>query len=225
MFHREHFRLGMRQQLTSLGGGMASKTRRQHPTRKTLIDTVIELLETTSPEDIRVEQVLTPSGTSVGSLYHHFNDLADLIDRAMITRYTADIDVSIAAITEVVQGATDRQSLLEGFRQNTARTQGPQRGSHRFYRAQTMTRAVVNERFREALASEQKRLTDAIADMWRELQDRGFFDPDLDPRVGSVFIQAYSLGLIVNDVSSEPIDPDAYVAFISRMLERTFLAE
>ena len=88
-----------------------------------------------------------------------------------------------------------------------------------------MTRAVTNPRFREALASEQKRLTDTIAELWSELQDRGLFDPTLDPKVGSVFIQAYSMGLIVNDVSSEPIDPDAYVAFISRMLERTFLAE
>lgn len=204
---------------------MTSTKKRLHPTRQTLIATVIELLETTSPEDIRVEQVLTPSGTSVGSLYHHFNDLADLIDQAMITRYTADIDISIAALAEVVRTATDRESLLEGFRQSTARTQSPTRGAHRFHRAQTMTRAVVNERFRVALASEQKRLTDTMAEMWRELQDRGFFDPDLDPRVGSVFIQAYSMGLIVNDVSSEPIDPDAYVAFISLMLERTFLAE
>lgn len=204
---------------------MVSPKKRLHPTRQTLIATVIELLETTSPEDIRVEQVLTPSGTSVGSLYHHFNDLADLIDQAMITRYTADIDNSIAALAEVVRTATDRESLLEGFRLSTARTQSPARGAHRFYRAQTMTRAVVNERFREALDTEQKRLTDAIADMWQELQTRGFFDPDLDPKVGSVFIQAYSLGLIVNDVSSEPIDPDAYVDFISRMIERTFLAE
>ena len=82
---------------------MASTKKRLHPTRQTLIATVIELLETTSPEDIRVEQVLTPSGTSVGSLYHHFNDLADLIDQAIITRYTADIDVSIAALAEVEQ--------------------------------------------------------------------------------------------------------------------------
>ena len=101
---------------------MAATKKRLHPTRQTLIATVIELLETTSPEDIRVEQVLTPSGTSVGSLYHHFNDLADLIDQAMITRYTADIDISIAALAEVVRTATDRQSLLEGFRQSTART-------------------------------------------------------------------------------------------------------
>ena len=219
------FRLDTSQEFFYRKGGMVVKTKRQHPTRITLIETVISLLETTNPEDIRVEQVLNPSGTSVGSLYHHFNDLADLIDQAMITRYTADIDVSIAALSEVLQTSTDRKSLLEGFRNNTARTQSPTRGSHRFHRAQTMTRAVVNERFRQALASEQKRLTDTIADMWKELQSKGLFDPDLDPKVGSVFIQAYSMGLIINDVSSEPIDPDAYVAFISRMLERTFFSE
>lgn len=199
--------------------------KRQHPTRKKLIEAVTDLLETTSPEDVRVDEVLGRSGISVGSLYHHFDDLTDLINQAIITRYSADIDVSIAAITSVVRGSQDRESLLEGFRQNTERTQSPDRGAHRFHRAQTMTRAVTNPRFREALAAEQKRLTDTIADLWRELQDKGFFDPNLDPKVGSVFIQAYSMGLIANDVSIEPIDPDHYVAFISRMIERTFFAE
>ena len=199
--------------------------KRQHPTRKKLIEAVTDLLETTSPEDVRVDEVLGRSGISVGSLYHHFDDLTDLINQAIITRYSADIDVSIAAITSVVRGSQDRESLLEGFRQNTEQTQSPDRGAHRFHRAQTMTRAVTNPRFREALAAEQKRLTDTIADLWRELQDKGFFDPNLDPKVGSVFIQAYSMGLIANDVSIEPIDPDHYVAFISRMIERTFFAE
>lgn len=204
---------------------MAVTNKRQHPTRQKLIEAVTELLETTSPEDLRVDEVLGRSGISVGSLYHHFDDLADLINQAIITRYSADIDLSIGAITAVVRGSQDRESLLEGFRQNTDRTQSPDRGAHRFHRAQTMTRAVTNPRFREALASEQKRLTDTIADLWRELQDKGFFDPNLDPKVGSVFIQAYSMGLIANDVSIEPIDPDHYVAFISRMIERTFFAE
>ena len=204
---------------------MPPNKKRSHPTRNTLIAAVIELLETNSPEDIKVEDVLGPTGISVGSLYHHFTDLSDLIDQAIITRHSADIDVSIAAITEVVRTATDAKSLLAGFRENTVRTQSPDRGAPRFHRAQTMTRAVTNERFRELLAPEQKRLTDALAQLWRELQDRGMFDPNLDPQVGSVFIQAYSMGLIVNDVSSDPVDQDAYVAFISRMLERTFLAE
>lgn len=204
---------------------MSRDTKRPHPTRQTLIATVIELLETTSPEDIRVDELLGRSGISVGSLYHHFEDLTDLINQAIITRYSADIDVSIAAITEVVRNATDAKSLLAGFRENTSRTQSPNRGAHRFHRAQAMARAVTDEGFREALAPEQKRLTDALADLWRELQERGLFDTNLDPQVGSVFIQAYSMGLIVNDVSSDPVDHDAFVAFISRMLERTFLAE
>ena len=110
---------------------MPTNKKRLHPTRNTLIAAVIELLETNSPEDIKVEDVLGPTGISVGSLYHHFTDLSDLIDQAIITRYSADIDLSIAALTEVVRNSTDAKSLLAGFRENTVRTQSPDRGAPR----------------------------------------------------------------------------------------------
>ena len=200
-------------------------TKREQPTRAKLIATVIQLLETANPEQIKVDEVLGRSGISVGSLYHHFTDIADLIDQAMVARYTADVDVSIAALSGVVDKATDVPSLLAGFRETTARTQSPNRGGQRFIRAQTMSRAVSSDRFRAALAPEQQRLTNAIAELWRSLQDKGLFDDRVDARAGSIFIQAYSLGLIVNDVSDDPVDADAYVELILRMLEKSFLVE
>ena len=51
----------------------------------------------------------------------------------------------------------------------------------------------------------------------REMKTKEFVNQDLDPTAVAVFIQAYSLGLIVNDVSSEPIDMDKWHAMISRM--------
>lgn len=196
-----------------------------HPTRDVLIETVIQLLETRNPEDLKVEDVLTQSGISSGSLYHHFKDLAGLIDQAMIVRYSDDIDISITALTNVITSATDIPSLSAGLLTTTMRTQSPERGGPRFIRAQTMTRAAINESFRQALAPEQNRLTDAITDLWRELQEKGLFDPSTDPRSGAVFIQAYNIGLIVNDISDEPVDHDAYVALITRMLEKSFFKE
>lgn len=193
-----------------------------HPTRDALIEAVIELLSTRNPEDLKVDEVLHNSGISTGSLYHHFKDLADLIDQAMIVRYSDDIDSSISILTQVITSATDASSLAAGLLTTTQRTQGPERAAPRFIRAQTMTRAATNVHFRELLAPEQKRLTDALADLLRELQVRGLFDPSIDPRSGAVFIQAYNIGLIVNDVSMEPVDQNAYVALVSRMLEHTF---
>lgn len=209
----------------SSGDQMSKRTKRSHPTRDALITTVLELLETTNPDDIKVHEVLEKSGISVGSLYHHFDDLSDLIDQAMIGRYAEDVDARIDALSQIVQGAHDKKTLMEGFSLASRVTHAPDRSSVRFYRAQTMTRAVTHEQFRAALAVEQKKLTDAIADLFHDLQQRGLFTAELDAQAASMFIQAYSLGFIVNDISVESVDHDAYVALLDRMVERLFFAE
>jgi hypothetical protein len=68
-----------------------------------------------------------------------------------------------------------------------------------------------------ALAPTQARLTGAIADLVREMKAKDFVNQDLDSTAVAVFIQAYSLGLIVNDVSNEQVDLENWHALISRM--------
>jgi hypothetical protein len=70
---------------------------------------------------------------------------------------------------------------------------------------------------KSALAPTQARLTGAIADLVREMKAKEFVNPEIDPASIAVFIQAYSLGLIVNDVSNEPIDLEEWHTMISRM--------
>ena len=70
---------------------------------------------------------------------------------------------------------------------------------------------------KNALGPTQSRLTGAIADLVREMKAKEFVSENLDPGSVAVFIQAYSLGLIVNDVSNEPIDLEEWHAMISRM--------
>jgi AcrR family transcriptional regulator len=204
---------------------MSGQKQRSHPTQRALIDAVVELLEIMRPEDIKVEDVLERSGISSGSLYHHFENLADLIDHAMIARYSDDIDASIAALTQLARTVTTTGELAAGLLGSTVRTASEDRRDQRAIRVQTMTRAASSERFRAVLAPEQQRLNDAVADVWRELQLKGLFDPSLDPAAGSVFVQAYNLGLIVNDMTENPVDQAALTALIHRMLERSFFVE
>ena len=205
------------------GRGRGRATPRSHPTREVLITTVVQLLEVKGPEDLKVEEVLGQSGISVGSLYHHFENFGDLIDQAVIARYAADIDANIEALVAVVVGATDRASLAAGLRGTTVRTVSPDRAAQRSIRSQVMARAMTSERFREALLPHQQRLTDAVADLVRELQERGLFDARLDPVAASIFIQAYSMGLVVNDASGHPADQETLVALVVQVIERSFL--
>lgn len=196
-----------------------------HPTRDALIEAVVWLLETKNPEDIKLDEVLSLSGISSGSLYHHFGDLSGLIDQAMIARYSDDVDISISALTQMVSHATDASSLARGLLPTTERTQSPERSAQRLIRAQTMARAATNERFRTLFEPEQQRLNDAIADLVRELQSKGLFESSVDAEAAAVLIQAYNLGFIINDVSGKPVNQQSWVNLISRMLERTFFSE
>jgi hypothetical protein len=71
---------------------------------------------------------------------------------------------------------------------------------------------------KNALGSTQARLTGAISDLVREMQSKKFATEDLDPDAIAVFIQAYSLGLVVNDVSAEQVDIEKWHDMISRMI-------
>lgn len=58
-----------------------------HPTKIRLIETTAELLENQFPQDIQVDEILEKSGISKGSLYHHFEDLGELLEAAQVSRY------------------------------------------------------------------------------------------------------------------------------------------
>lgn len=199
-----------------------SKRDRGRSTRDRLIDTVVHLMETTNPDDVRIEEVLATSGISSGSLYHHFDNFPDLINQAIVARYSDDVDVGIAILTAAVTEAMDVESLTEGIRKATTRAMSSTRASVRFNRSQVMGRAAANQRFREALLPHQERLNHAYADLFRQLQRKGLVEPDVDPVAGSMLIQSYSMGFVINDVSGNPADDETVVDIIMRMLDRTF---
>jgi AcrR family transcriptional regulator len=198
---------------------MAGST--SHPTRERLIDTMISLLDQKAPDHISVDEVLNVSGISKGSLYHHFEDFSDLLEVAYLRRFAAFVDESSESITEVIATSTSREEMLTGLRAITRRTQAPDLASLRLERLRAIGLAGGNERFRVRLAVEQQRLTDALADLVRESQLRGWFRSDYSPNVLAVFVQAYTLGRVLDEIAESPVDNEEWVAFIDHMLSAT----
>ena len=57
-----------------------------------MIETVVNLLQTQSVDEINSDQVLEISGISKGSMYHHFEDFSDLIEHAQVARFASFVD-------------------------------------------------------------------------------------------------------------------------------------
>ena len=195
-----------------------------HPTRVRLIETVAAMLDEKTPREITSEEVLAVSGISRGSLYHHFEDFQDLMAAAQVARFSKQVDLSIEALTAALTGSRTSEEFIEGLRRITIATQSGRSMKSRIERVTTLSHAGADARMRAQLGKEQARMTEALTDLIRETQERGLYAKDFDPRAAAVLIQAYTLGKVVDDVVETPMDPDAWIDLIMRLIERVFMA-
>lgn len=182
------------------------KQRSDHPTRVRLLEAVVDMMDETPPDDIHSEYVLRATGISRGSLYHHYEDFTELLEDAMLHRFSAGVEASTAAIEGIVQAAGTQAeffSMLEGV---TRATQARKRSDVRFDRARMLAMAQYNERFKAKLGAVQDQLTDALTTCIAQAQDKGWVNPNFQARTLAVFIQAYTLGKVVDDVGEHPMD-------------------
>ncbi len=193
-----------------------------HPTRERLLLTTVDLMDSENPEKVGVEMVLEKSGISKGSLYHHFEDFPELIEAALVFRFHRVVDNSIALISNTLSTSTSREDFFTEMEKVTAITHSREMTTIRFERARALGHAGASPRFKEALGVEQQRLTLAFADLVREAQSRGWVSSDIDPMAAAVFIQAYTIGKLIDEVTPEPVDEQEWLKLIHRMVERTF---
>lgn len=193
-----------------------------HPTREKLIEVVTTMLEHRRMQDITSDDVLTASGVSRGSLYHHFEDFPELLEVAMVRRFSAFVDLSISEARDAVQSAASREELAEALRKITRRVNSPSVRTIRSYRVQLLAMSAGNRRLSLVLAQEQQRLTDAIADQFLAAQRKGLMAPSFDPMAAAVFIQAYVLGRILDDVAERHVEEAQWNALVARALTGAF---
>jgi AcrR family transcriptional regulator len=194
-----------------------------HPTKKLLVETVVELLETKKPNEILAEEVLEVSGVSKGSMYHHFEDLQELVETAQLVRYSKWIDLSIEFMTKYVLGASTKENFIDSLRKLTELTQASDRKGARAERARALAACFDNPRMALAMGAETQRHTDALADIIQEVQNRGLVRTDIDSKAVAVFIQSYTLGKMVNDYNPTGVDDKTWVDMITDMAVRTFV--
>lgn len=191
-----------------------------HPTREKLLLTTVALLDSEHPDQIGQELVLHESGVSKGSMYHHFEDFSDVVEAALVYRFHRVVDENIASLDSMVDESTNREDLIERLLVITRAVQSPDRAPFRFERARALGKAGYSERFRASLGAEQQRLTDALTSIVERAQHRSLINPDIDARAVAVFIQSYTLGKVVDDITERRMHEDAWVDLIAQIITK-----
>ena len=194
-----------------------------HPTRDRLITTMVELLDGSDPEHITADQVLSASGISKGSLYHHFEDFEDLVEAALIARFSVNVDATIDALVQILATVNSKEELIGALREINVYNQAQDRSNFRLERARAAGLTYSSPRFHDALGLEQQRLTEAFTDLFIEAQNKGWMSTNVDARAAAVFVQAYTVGRIVDDIAPEKVDQDAWMDLIMTVVEKALL--
>ncbi len=197
----------------------------EHATHRALIDCGVELAKEFGMYGYTVEQLLTKSGISKGSLYHHFEDFVDLVECVQVRIFTEYVELDIAAIQRALDAATDRQKFFELISLITRTAVQPQRTESRLQRARIISATEGRERFAARIGEEQKLLNDQMTQVISVGQERGWIVPYLDAHALAIFVQGYAFGLLLNDVAAEKIVSEDWVAVIEMIMGNALLVD
>jgi len=193
---------------------------RPHPTKVALIEVVKEMIAEFGADGFTVEMVLAESGISRGSLYHHFEDFPDLVEEALLDINRTNVVTSIELVRREILGVSTKAEFLEAIGRVTRALHSPERFKARIDRVRMLAVCGNDERFRKRFAEDQAEVTLRLTELIAEAQEKEWVRPDFDPKVFATFMNAYTLGIILNDVSSDPVTFEDWNALVADVIER-----
>ncbi|MFM7871298.1 MAG: TetR/AcrR family transcriptional regulator, partial [Actinomycetota bacterium] len=107
----------------------------EHPTKVTLVECTRNLVSRLGVDAVTVEMVLTDSGVSKGSLYHHFKDFDALIETVQVRSFSEFVDEGISFLEAALGSATSRDELRANLHAVIPLAHDPARAPHRIDRA------------------------------------------------------------------------------------------
>lgn len=191
-----------------------------HPTKVALLDVVKQLIAERGTDGFTVEMVLAESGISRGSLYHHFQDFPDLVEEALLEINRENVESSIELIRSEVSTARSKEEFLAAIQRVTSVLHSPERFKARIGRVRMLALCGDDERFKKRFGESQAVLIESLAEVIRWAQESGFAREDFDPKVLSTFVNAYTVGVILNDVSSDPVSFEEWNDLVAIVIER-----
>jgi AcrR family transcriptional regulator len=186
-----------------------------HPTRDLIVATAATLMKAKGVGALHIDDILEETGLSRGALYHHFKNVDEIIESALLATYAEGINANIQFVRNVLASAKTADEFRTGvFNANIAYARNEQLRDVRKLRAHAMATTATAPMLKDALAHQQQLLTNEYINVISEAQKNGWVRESLDPTALATFIQAYSFGVIVDDVSESHVHADKWISII-----------
>lgn len=190
-----------------------------HPTRALIISAASEIMKKNLTASFHIDELLAATGLTRGAMYHHFKNVEEVIDSALAAIYVEGINQNIELVQQVLGSATTFEQFRDGvFKANQMYVNNELLIVVRKLRAYAMAASATSGDLAITIAKEQQNLTNEYVAVIAAAQKQGWTRSDISPEALAVFIQAYSFGIIIDDISDTHISKKAW----SRMIENFY---
>jgi AcrR family transcriptional regulator len=198
---------------------------KDHPTRARLITAAVDQIRVRGTYDIDVDGLLGEVGVTKGSLYHHFDSVNDLTIAALLHIFSSGIEETTQWFSAMRNECSAADEVIGRIRVIIDETQNSERRWVRAQRARILSLAKTHPELGVHVAQLQQQLTDDVTEVMIDFQKRGWLRKDVDAKSFSVFIQAFTLGRIIDDVVEEPhhVDSQEWINVVDKVAETFFI--
>jgi AcrR family transcriptional regulator len=178
-----------------------------------VLTATIGLLEESGEAGVTVQQVLSRSGVSSGSLYHHFGDRDGLIAAAQVARFlrVVEIDDVLYRAAAAIEAEDTSTRLVTQFEQLIRHAISPERQEMRWVRISALASAHQRPALHDTLSAAMSRLFDTLEGIFTHEQRIGTLAADISPRTLAIYATVYGHGLVLDDLDPDAADQDGWL--------------
>lgn len=181
-------------------------------TRSRLVDATIDAIDAGGEAAVRLRDVAAAVGIAQPSIYHFFATRERLIEAAQGVRWQRDMEPMVEFFRGALSSATNADEFLKAARATLHRVYRPDRWASRRKRFNVLAGVGARPELREVIAASQRRVDDAIAEIFRHAQERGWMRGDVDAVMFAAWTVGQVNGRIFVEIDADNYDLDAWDA-------------
>lgn len=192
----------------------------ERDSERRILMAAVELVDRHGETGLRISDLVTASGRSVGSIYHFFDGREGVIEAVRAYRFFPTWDEDMAYINHLAAQSESLDELLDSLELVLAAFFTEERDDVLWRRVESIAAARTRPSLRHVLATLQRTHTAAFEDMLRELQHRGVVGQTVEVHAAAVFLQAFTLGRVLSILEgSNTLTREDWISMARRAVE------
>mgnify|MGYP000187358338 CR=1 FL=1 len=203
---------------------MGKPTGESSDTKQRILEIAIELIESSSNNSLRIEDVVTQSGLSFPTIYFHFGDRAGLLREAQIEIFKRSFSSETDTFAQFAKSVDDIAVLLPAvFMQILKNCEDKELITQRHQRLRVMSNAITDPQLMQEVLNLQSIPIRKFELIFQDLAERNVINPDLDCEAFARWLLGLLAGRVLIEVdesrSRQAVDHLLAIAIIVPLLK------